>query len=98
MTPEIVVRGRQFRDWWIRSWDWSYRELRVDDLGSVQEVAEIVYDSGVQLGGGALREVGGAQASSGRRRELASLARLERRVRAETSRLVEALLLGWKEL
>ena len=25
-------------DWWIRSWDGSYRELRVDDLRSVQEL------------------------------------------------------------
>jgi uncharacterized protein DUF2252 len=98
VIPEVEARGGHVRDWWIRSWDWSYRELRVDDLRSVQEVSEIVYDSGVQLGGGTLREFEGAQVESGRRRQLASLARLERRIRAETPRLVEELLLGWMEL
>ena len=86
------------RNWWIRSWDWSYRELRVDNLGSVQELEEVVYDAGVQLGGGALRELPGAEAYSGQQRELETLARLERRIRDETSRLVEELLLGWKEI
>ena len=86
------------RNWWIRRPDWSYRELRVDDLRSVQELEEIVYDAGVQLGGGALRELAGAQAYSGQQRELETLARLERRIRDETSRLAEELLLGWKEL
>ena len=50
---------------------------RVDDLRSVQELEEIVYDAGVQLGGGALRELAGAQPSSGQLRELEFLARLE---------------------
>jgi uncharacterized protein DUF2252 len=98
VIPEVEARGRHVHDWWIRSWDWSYRELRVDDLRSVQEVSEIVYDAGVQLGGGALREFEGAQVESGRRKELASLARVERRIRAGTPRLVEELLLGWMEL
>ena len=76
VIPEVEVQGQQIRNWWIRSWDWSYRELRVDDLGSVQELEDVVYDAGVQLGGGALRELPGAQASSGQQRELETLARL----------------------
>jgi hypothetical protein len=98
VNPEVVVQGGQLRDWWIRSWDWSYRELRVEDLRSVEELAEVVYDAGVQLGGGGLREIAGAQANADRARERASLDRLEPRIRSETSRLVEELLLGWKEL
>jgi hypothetical protein len=98
VIPEVEVQGQHLRDWWIRSWDWSYRELRVDDLRSVLELEEIVYDAGVQLGGGALRELAGAEASAGRQRMRETLARLERRIRDETSRLVEELLLGWKEL
>ena len=43
------MQGQQLRNWWIRSWDWSYRELRVDDPRSVQELEEIVYDTGVNL-------------------------------------------------
>jgi hypothetical protein len=98
VIPEVGVQGRQLRDWWIRSWDWSYRELRVEDLRSVEELTEVVYDAGVQLGGGGLREITGAQADADRQRERASLDRLERRIRYETSRLVDELLLGWQEL
>jgi hypothetical protein len=98
VIPEVEVQGQQLRNWWIRSWDWSYRELRVDDLRSVRELEEIVYDAGVQLGGGALRELAGAEAYSGQQRVRHTLARLERRIRDETSRLVDELLLGWKEL
>jgi hypothetical protein len=97
VIPELVVRGRQLRDWWVRNWDPSYRELRLTDLRSVGDVAAIVYDSGVQLGAGCLREEAGSQGAE-RRRELASYAWLERRIRDETSRLVDQVLLGWKEL
>jgi hypothetical protein len=97
VIPELVVRGRQLRDWWVRSWDPSYRELRLEDLRSVQDLAAIAYDSGVQLGAGCLREEAGSQGAQ-RRRKLASFAWLERRIRDETSRLVDQLLLGWKEL
>jgi hypothetical protein len=70
----------------------------VNDLGSVEDLAAIVYDSGVQLGAGCLKDEGGFVAASDQQRELASLARLERRIREEASRLVDELLLGWKEL
>jgi hypothetical protein len=96
--PELVVRGRQLRDWWIRSWDPSYRELRVADLRSADDLAAVAYDSGVQLGSGSVREEPESRVASVRNRELASLARLERRIRDETSRLVDELLLGWREL
>lgn len=75
------------RNWWIRSRDWYYRELRVDDLRSVQEFEENRHDAGVQRGGGALREVAGAAAYSGQQRMREILARLERRIRDVTARL-----------
>jgi hypothetical protein len=96
--PEVEVRGRHLRDWWVRSWDWSYRELRVGDFQSVQDLEEIVFDAGVQLGGGALRDEAGFPDGSARRQELAAVARLERKIRNEMSRLIEQLLLGWQEL
>jgi len=94
VIPEVMAPGRQLRDWWIRSWEGSYRELRIDDLRSVQEMKEIIYDAGVQLGGGALRET---RTPADRQRQLASLARMERRIRDEAPRLVDELLRGWKE-
>ena len=77
VLPELVAGGRQLHAWWIRSWDESYRELSVNDLRSVGDLAAIVYDSGVQLGAGSLREEAGSQGVADRKRELASLARLE---------------------
>jgi len=85
-------------DWWIRSWEWSYRELSLDDLRSVKELDELVFDAGVQLGGGVLRDEAGSKGASVRQRELGSLARLERKIKDEASGLIEQLLLGWQEL
>jgi hypothetical protein len=98
VIPELVARGRELRDWWIGSWDPSYRELSVKDLRSVGDLAAIVYDSGVQLGAGSLKEEAGSQGVAVRKRELASVSRLEQRIRDGTSRLVDELLRGWKEL
>jgi Uncharacterized protein conserved in bacteria (DUF2252) len=95
--PEVLVRGRRLRDWWIRSWDPSYQELRLDDLRSVKDLAAIVYDSGVQLGGGNLPD-GSRSPATDRKRAYTSIARIEKRIRAETVLIVEQLLLGWREL
>ena len=97
VIPELTTRGRQLRDWWIRSWDPSYREVRLEDIRSVKDLAAIAYDAGIQLGAGGLLDYQDRQAEA-RTRALASLARLEPRIRQETSRLVEQLLLGWQEL
>jgi hypothetical protein len=97
MIPEVAAEGQELRRWWIRSWDPSYRELRIDDLRSPRELTQIAYDVGVQLGAGSLKEVSGFERNSERRRALASLARLERRVRNKTSDLVTELIAGWSE-
>jgi Uncharacterized protein conserved in bacteria (DUF2252) len=98
VVPELILFGRQLRDWWIRSWDPSYRELRVIDLHSADDLAAIAYDAGVQLGAGCLKEIEESQAASARKRELTGLVSLEARIREEASTLVDELLLGWKEL
>ena len=97
VIPELTTRGRKLRDWWIRSWDPSYREVRLEDIRSVRDLAAIAYDAGIQLGVGGLLDYQDRQAEA-RTRALASVARLEPRIRQETSRLVEQLLLGWQEL
>ena len=98
VIPEVLARGRPLRDWWIRSWDPSYRELGLSDLRSVQDLAEIAYDAGVQLGAHSVVDQPGSRDASVRTRELARLTRLERRIRDETLLLIEELLVGWEEL
>jgi hypothetical protein len=98
VVPELVARGRELREWWMKSWDPYYRELRLDDLRSANDLAEIAYDAGVQLGTGSFKEEPGSLDRSDRERQLRSLARLEQRIRQRTSRLVDELLAGWTEL
>ena len=97
VIPEVAAEGQELRNWWVRSWDPSYRELRIDDLRSPRDLAEIAYDVGVQLGAGSLKELSGLQRDVERQRALASLTRLERRIRNKTSGLVRQLQAGWIE-
>jgi hypothetical protein len=87
-----ATSAEHWREWWISSWDPSYRELRVSDLRSVKDLADIAYDSGLQLG------AGDPQDTSVRQQALASVIRLDRRLRQETTRMVEELLAEWREL
>jgi len=67
-------------------------------LACFEGVGELGGLAGVQLGAGSLKESAGLQRKSERQRELASLARLELRIRNKTSELVTELLAGWMEL
>ncbi len=82
--------------WWIKSWEPSYQELTLDDLRSPDELREIAYDSGVQLGQGHVR---GLEDSTGRTRHTAALEvaeRYEPKVRELSSRLVADMLEAWE--
>jgi hypothetical protein len=64
--------------------------VHLSDLRSVKDLADISFDSGLQLGAGKVVSV--------RSEELASNTRLEQRLRKETSTIVEELLAAWREL
>jgi hypothetical protein len=95
--PGVTMQGQQLSNWWIRSWDPSYREIGVDDLGSVEDLSAIVYDSGLQLGASSLSGRSPADPRV-RDRSLASIAVLETRLRRSARLLVEELLRGWRDL
>jgi len=90
LIPTAADRAEHWLNWWVASWEPSYREGRLTDLRSVDDLAEIVFDSGVQLGAGKLIAV--------RQQARSSVARLESRLKKETAALVEQLLAGWREL
>jgi hypothetical protein len=92
--PEMTIRGTHVRFWWLRSWESSYREVSLKDLRSVDDLAAIVYDSGVQLGAGHLHR----PAAANRTQSLTSIAALEARLRKEAENLVQELLRGWEDL
>jgi len=90
LIPAVDDQGEHFLDWWVSSWEPSYREVRIGDLRSVEDLSDIAFDAGMQLSG--------SEVASLRQEGLLSLARLERRLRNETARIVEELLEGWREL
>jgi uncharacterized protein (DUF2252 family) len=90
-TMSAVDRADPGLDWLLFSWEPSYREVLLGDLRSVEDLDSIVLDAGVQLG------ASGTQGVTARKQALASLARLEDRLRMATSTLVEELLAGWRE-
>jgi hypothetical protein len=98
VIPEVAARGQRMEDWWMRSLDPSYRPIRLTDLRSVDDLAAIVHDAGVQLGAGRLQDKTVTLNSFDRKRLLAASGKLEKRYRQEATKLVDDLLEGWREL
>jgi len=82
-------RAEDWLDWWISSWEPSYHEVHLSDLRSVNDLADIAFDSGVQLGAGKVDSV--------RTQALSSVVKLDGRLRKETAAIVGELLEGWRE-
>lgn len=97
MVPEVMARGERLQDWWIRSVDPSYSQIRLTDLRSVGDLVAISYDAGVQLGAGRLHNRTVLLSSYDRKRLLAATGGLEKRYRCEATKLVDDLLQGWRE-
>ena len=98
IIPEVMATGERLQDWWIRSLDPSYRQIRLTELQSVGDLAAISYDAGVQLGAGRLQDQTVLLSGYDRKRLSAAAAKLEKRYRQEASKLVDDLLRGWREL
>jgi len=89
MQLAAADRAERWLDWWVSSWEPSYREVHLSDLRSVDDLADIAFDSGIQLGAGKVAVI--------RPRALSSVVSLDARLRQETSAIVEELLEGWRE-
>ena len=98
IIPEVMATGERLQDWWVRSLDPSYRQISLTDLQSVGDLAAISYDTGVQLGSGRLQDKTVPLIGYDRKRLSTAVAKLEKRYRQEASKLVDELLLGWREL
>ena len=97
IIPEVMATGERLQDWWIRSFDPSYREVRLTEFQSVRDLAAISYDAGVQLGSGRLQDKTVPLSGYDRQRLSAVVAKLEKRYRQEATKLVDDLLHGWRE-
>jgi uncharacterized protein (DUF2252 family) len=92
LIPASADRAEYWLEWWVTSWDPTYREVRLADLRSSEDLAAIAYDAGLQLGTGATVN------AETRQRVLASMDKFEGRLRDATTLLVDELLAGWREL
>jgi hypothetical protein len=92
LIPSAADRDEHWLEWWVTSWEPSYRELRIADLRNAEDLAAIAFDSGAQLAAGARPD------AAERAQALAALARLEPQLRVTASLLVDELLAGWREL
>ncbi len=94
-VPDMTFQGEHLRNWWIHSWEPSYREIAIDDFRTVGDLFDIAYDSGMQLGAGTVQRFDRSVDSVIQRESLASLTVLEPRLRQSANTLVEELLRGW---
>ncbi len=85
------------RDWWIRTWDRTYREVGIAELDSAEELREVAHDAGAQLGSTSLSGQSGALADLSRLVKLKGLTRLEPRIRKVAHDLTTDLLQAWEQ-
>ena len=96
VVPDPPDAAPEDREWWARSWEPSYRELRLDALESPAELGEVVRDAGAQLGAGHSRAHGDAAPGLPRGGQLDWLDRSEHRMRAVATQMTEDLLEAWE--
>jgi hypothetical protein len=87
----VHVGGLNF---WVHAWPLNYEELRIDDLRSPEELEEVVYDAGVQLGLGHPKRWSAHEAERLRRALAAGLP--ERRVREAAAELAAETRAAWE--
>jgi hypothetical protein len=93
--PEMTIQGEHLRNWWVRSWEPSYHEITLDDLRSVEDLSDVVFDSAVQLGGGSVHATDDPTL---RTQSVTAIAALEPRLRSEAVSLVNEMMRGWQQL
>ncbi|HSC27626.1 MAG TPA: DUF2252 family protein [Vicinamibacterales bacterium] len=96
IVPNVLVKDREVRDWWIRTWDRTYGEVDVDHFESAEELREVAHDAGAQLGSTNLPAT--ADGAGLRARERQAIARLQPRIRALARELSRDIVGAWERL
>lgn len=91
----LRMRGLTF---WIHAWVENYRELEAgDELPSVDELVEVAYDVGVQLGRGHPNKIGAPLDLQLRREQMRLLARDRDLIRRERRELTSLVVEAWRQ-
>jgi hypothetical protein len=85
------------RPLWVHAWDDHYEELDVGGKIGVEDLSQIAYDVGVQLGRGHVRQIASPFDSQLGHAQLETLRDLEGEVRLAIDDLSEMTLRGWEQ-
>ncbi len=96
----IVPRREGFtvnlRDVWVRSWEPSFQEISLNEYRSPRELAEVIYDAGVQLGGGQIKHAGESLTAQMRLAQERLIGKLDPKIRRVAIETTERMLDAWR--
>ncbi len=95
-VPNVPETPEHARPFWVHEWLSDYHELQRRDVRSVEELAEIAFDVGVQLGEGHVRGVGGAMHIQLRSEQEAMMEELEEPLRDAIDTLTSLVVRSWE--
>ena len=89
----VVLDGKYF---WVHAWARMYRELSVGDVQSADELVEIAFDVGVQLGLGHPKGLGPPLDPALRQSVLRFMAEHEGRLKTVSTTMANEVIAAWK--
>lgn len=95
-VPQVEETPPNARPFWVHEWVSDYHELQRGDVRTVQELGEIAFDVGVQLGEGHVRGVGGPMHHQLRREQEAVMEELDEPVREAIDELTRLVVRSWE--
>lgn len=91
----IRLQGRSF---WIHAWVDNYAELDSDEsFQSMEELAEVVFDVGIQLGQGHPKQIADPLGKQLRREQLLLLNKQEAKIKDTCTELTELTIAAWQQ-
>jgi len=96
LVPRLMVGTTELRHWWVQDWSPEYTEVNTQDYESADELSEVAFDSGLQLGSSAVSPKDRA-APEHRRRVAEALVKLEPQMKETAQRITDEMLQAWRE-
>lgn len=90
--------SRSRQHWWVRSWDPGYRELKVADLRSQDELEQVAADVGLQLGRGHCEALAAPLESQHRVAALRAFEKARPRIEPLARKLADQSIAEWRGL
>jgi hypothetical protein len=89
----VVLDGKYF---WVHAWPRIYRELSVADIQSADELADVAFDVGVQLGLGHPKGLGPPLDPALRQSEMGFMSTHEARLKRVSTTMADEVIAAWE--